>query len=247
MLFHEIMRDLDKSDAETIRVCCNGERLVLTANGRHVKAAFEVRRGRDPSQFAYQSKPTDRWPVCECYSMPFLRKVAKAKGVAANISIFLQPNFMIGFQYKTCIGNLSYMICPCEDEEWIENPVTRVMPPVCQDIVGIAPRTRMNSSKKRLLTEMIQSAVDDSRGSEEKDDSEMVEDNDENDSNEDENQEEEDSEITEDDEEEKRPLKRKIQDVIKKEEIEQEQKLAALKREILKKEDDQPSLKRKKL
>lgn len=241
MLFHEIMRDLNKSDAETIRVCCDGERLVLTANGRHVKAAFEVRRGRDPSQFAYTSKPTDRWPVCECYSMPFLQKVAKAKGVAANISIFLQPNFMIGFQYKTCIGNLSYMICPCEDEEWIENPATRVMPPVCQDIVGIAPRTRMNSSKKRLLTEMIQSAVDDSRGSEERDDSEMAVD------------EEEDSETAEDEDEEeeeeveKRPLKRKIQDVIKREEVEQEQKLAALKREILKKEDDQPPLKRKKL
>lgn len=153
-LFHEMMRDLNKSDATSVRVCCDGARLVLVANGRHIKAAFEVKRGNDQSQFSYLPKPSDRWPVCECYSRTFLQKVAKAKGVSQSISIYLLPNFMVGFAYKTCVGTLSYMICPREDDEWTENPATRVMPPISQEIVGILPRTRMSSGKKRMLEDL---------------------------------------------------------------------------------------------
>lgn len=153
-LFHEMMRDLNKSDATSVRVCCDGARLVLVANGRHIKAAFEVKRGNDQSQFSYSPKPSDRWPVCECYSRTFLQKVAKAKGVSQYISIHLLPNFMVGFAYKTCVGTLSYMICPREDDEWTENPATRVMPPISQEIVGILPRTRTSSGKKRMLEDL---------------------------------------------------------------------------------------------
>jgi len=154
-LFHEMMRDLNKSDATSVRVCCDGKRLVLVANGRHIKAAFEVKCGKDQSQFSYNPKPTDKWPVCECYSMTFLQKVAKAKGVSQSISIYLLPNFMVGFAYKTCVGTLSYMICPREDDEWAENPATRVMPPISEEIVGILPRTRMSSGKKRMLEDLV--------------------------------------------------------------------------------------------
>lgn len=153
-LFHEMMRDLNKSDATSVRLCCDGGRLVLVANGRHIKAAFEVKCGKDQSQFSYVPKPSDRWPVCECYSMSFLQKVAKAKGVSQYISIYLQPNFMVGFAYKTCVATLSYMICPREDEEWLENPATRVMPPPSEEIVGILPRTRMTSGKKKMMDDI---------------------------------------------------------------------------------------------
>lgn len=153
-LFHEMMRDLNKSDATSVRVCCDGYRLVFVANGRHIKAAFEVKRGKDQSQFSYEPKRTDRWPVCECYSMTFLQKVAKAKGVSQYISLYLKPNFMVGFAYKTCISTLSYMISPREDDEWVDNPSTRVMPPDSEEIVGILPRTRMSSGKKRMLEDI---------------------------------------------------------------------------------------------
>jgi hypothetical protein len=149
LLFHDMIRDLTKSDSPSVRVCCDGKRLVLFANGRHIKAAFEVRVGTDASRFVYNPRKEDRWPVCECFSISFLQKVAKAKGVSQNISIYLQPNFPIAFAYKTDIGSLSFMITPRDDEEWIENPESRVMPATSDDISGIVPRQRSNGSKKR--------------------------------------------------------------------------------------------------
>lgn len=149
LLFHDMIRDLTKSDSPSVRVCCDGKRLVLFANGRNIKAAFEVRVGTDSSRFVYNAKKEDRWPVCECFSINFLQKVAKAKGVAQNISIYLQPNFPIAFSYKTDIGSLSFMITPRDDEEWTENPEARTMPSTSDDISGIVPRQRSNGSKKR--------------------------------------------------------------------------------------------------
>ena len=149
LLFHDMLRDLTKSDDNSVRVCCDGKRLVLLANGRYVKAAFEVRVGTDDSHFVYNPKPTDRWPVCECFSISFLQKVAKAKGVSQNISLHLKPNHPISFEYKTTIGSLGFTISPRDDLEWIENPTTRVMPAPSDDIDGIIPRQRSNGSKKR--------------------------------------------------------------------------------------------------
>lgn len=149
LLFHDMLRDLTKSDANTVRVCCDGNKLILSANGRHVKAAFEVRLGTDDSHFMYNPKPTDRWPVCESFSITFLQKVAKAKGVSQNISLYLKPNHPISFAYKTTIGSLNFTISPRDDDEWIENPSTRVMPASSDDIGGIIPRQRSNGSKKR--------------------------------------------------------------------------------------------------
>jgi hypothetical protein len=149
LLFHDMIRDLTKSDSPSVRVCCDGRRLVLFANGRHIKAAFEVRVGTDSSRFVYSQRKEDRWPVCECFSISFLQKVAKAKGVSQNISIYLQPNFPIAFAYKTDIGSLSFMITPRDDEEWTDNPSSRVMPITSDDISGIVPRQRSNGSKKR--------------------------------------------------------------------------------------------------
>jgi proliferating cell nuclear antigen PCNA len=149
LLFHDMIRDLTKSDSPSVRVCCDGKRLVMFANGRHIKAVFEVKVGTDSSRFTYNPKKEDRWPVCECFSINFLQKVSKAKGVAQNISIFLQPNFPIAFAYKTDIGSLSFMITPRDDEEWTENPESRIMPDTSDDISGIVPRQRSNGSKKR--------------------------------------------------------------------------------------------------
>lgn len=204
-LFHEIMRDLKKSDSLSIRVFCDGNRLVFAANGRHIKASFEVMHGKDQSQFSYVSKPGDRWPVCECYSMTYLQKVAKAKGVSSYISMHLLPNFTIGFTYKTCVGALSYMISSRDDEEWVENPATRVMPAVSKEIVGILPRTRMSSGKKRMMDDIthatkarmgvrkeeVKVAVDreSESESEEEDEEEVVDDDDANQDQEDEEEE----------------------------------------------------------
>lgn len=150
ILFHDMMRDLAKSDTMSVRVCCDGKRLVLNANGRHIKASFEIRNGTELSHFVYNPKPSDRWPVCECFSMSFLQRVAKAKGVAQYISVHMQPNSPIAFAYKTAIGTLSFTIAPREDEEWIENPSTRMMPSPTDDIKGITPRARaLIGSKKR--------------------------------------------------------------------------------------------------
>lgn len=148
LLFHDMMRDLTKSDANSIRVCCDGNRLVLVANGRHIKAAFEIRRGSEQAHFSYEQNPKDKWPVCECFSMTLLQKVAKAKAVAHEICIYLKPNFCIAFAYKTEIGTLSYIITPREDEEWMENPASRVMPAISDDIQGIQPRTKVGVCKK---------------------------------------------------------------------------------------------------
>jgi hypothetical protein len=149
MLFHDMLRDLTKSDSIDVRVCCDGSRLVLFANGRYIKAAFEVMIGTDPSRFRYEGRPGDRWPVCECFSINFLQKVAKAKGVAQDIHIYLQPNFPIAFAYETPLGSLSFMISPRNDAEWTENPDARTMPAPSDDICGIVPRQKSNGSKKR--------------------------------------------------------------------------------------------------
>lgn len=149
LLFHDMIRDLTKSDSSSVRVCCDGKRLVLFANGRHIKAAFEVRVGADSSHFVYNARKEDRWPVCECFSIVFLQKVAKAKGVSQNISIYLKPNFPIAFGYKTDIGSLNFTVTPREDDEWTENPDSRQMPTSSEDISGIVPRQRSNGSKKR--------------------------------------------------------------------------------------------------
>ena len=149
LLFHDMMRDLTKSDSQSVRVCCDGKRLVLFANGRHIKSAFEVRVGHDSSHFVYAPKKGDRWPVCESFSLSFMQKIAKAKGIAADISIYLQPNFPIAFTYRSPIGTISFMITPRDDEEWTENPSTRVMPAASDDIHDIVPRQRSNGSKKR--------------------------------------------------------------------------------------------------
>jgi hypothetical protein len=129
LLFHEMMRDLTKSDAVSVRVCCDGNRLALVACGRNIRASFEVERGDSPSHFSYEPNPKDRWPVCECYAMMFLQKIAKAK-ISSSISIHLQPDFPIAFAFTTEIGKLSYIVSPREDEEWTENPSAKmVMPP----------------------------------------------------------------------------------------------------------------------
>lgn len=148
LLFHDMLRDLSKSDAASVRVCCDGTRLVMVANGRHIKAAFEVRVGSNASHFAYTAQKGDKWPVCESFSASFLQKVAKAKTVATNISIYLKPNFPIAFAYKSPIGTLSFMISMRDDDEWIENPESRIMPTSSDDIDGIVPRQRSNCGKK---------------------------------------------------------------------------------------------------
>jgi hypothetical protein len=159
MLFHDMLRDLTKSDATDVRVCCDGKRLVLFANGRHIKAAFEIRAGDDPSHFRYIPKPSDRWPVCECFSITFLQKVAKAKGVSTDIHIYLQPNFPIAFAYKTPLGLLSFSITPRDDVEWLETPEIRNMPPPSDDINGIIPRQKSNGSKKRQASSSSSSST----------------------------------------------------------------------------------------
>jgi hypothetical protein len=148
-LFHDMIRDLTKSDATSIRVCCDGNRLVLAANGRHIKSSSELLRGTEARHFSCTKSSTDRWPVCECFSMTLMQKVAKAKGVSQSISIFLYPNFPIAFSYKTSIGTLSYIIVSKEDAEWTESPLSRVMPIACEDIKGVLPRTRINVCKKK--------------------------------------------------------------------------------------------------
>jgi hypothetical protein len=168
LLFHDMMRDLTKSDATSVRICCDGERLVLVANGRHIRSSSEVLRGGDgdPRHFSYRRNPADRWPVCECFSMTFIQKVAKAKAVASTIHIYLKPNFAIAFTYGASIGTLTYIITPREDDEWMENPETRVMPALCDDIKGIQPRQRTggggcaggSSNKKRVPDETAEDA-----------------------------------------------------------------------------------------
>lgn len=141
-LFHDMLRDLTKSDAISLRVCCDGNRLVISAPGRHVRAMFEIRASDSTSGFAYAPKQGDRWPVCECFPMNYLQKVAKAKNLSRDVSLYLMPDFPIAISYKTDIGTISYMIAPREDEEWAENPASKSMPPPSSDIVGIESRPR---------------------------------------------------------------------------------------------------------
>lgn len=150
LLFHDMMRDLSKSDALCVQVCCDGGRLVLRTNGRHIKAAFEVKRGNETAHFNYIKSEKDRWPVTEWYSMTNLERVAKAKGVAPNISIYLQPNFPIAFAYKSSVGTLSYIISPKEEDDVIVGSGhSKGMPAPCEEIKGIQPRQRAATGKKR--------------------------------------------------------------------------------------------------
>lgn len=172
LLFHDMLRDLTKSDSISVRVCCDGERLVMFANGKHIKAAFEVRAGDDASRFSYTKGKTDKWPVCECFSIGFLQRVAKAKGVAQSISLYLKPNFPIAFAYKTTVGTLSFMVTPRDDEEWTENPESRVMPPPSEDIDGILPRTRSNGSGKKKIKEEEEEEEEETSAKEEEEEDE---------------------------------------------------------------------------
>ena len=142
-LFHDMVRDLKKSEATSVRVCCDGKTLSMVANGRHIKSSFNVLCGTGPGHFQYTPRQQDRWPVCECFSMGFVEKVSKAKAVADNISIFLQQNFPVAFTYNSPLGALSFIISAVEDEEWSRNPETRVMPSPVDDITDIEPRSKL--------------------------------------------------------------------------------------------------------
>ena len=152
LLFHDMLRDLTKSDATDISICCDGERLVLVANGRNIRADYELHKGKDPSNFQYTPKSSDRWPVIECFAMSLLQKVSKAKSVAPFISICLQPNFPVSFSYKTAIGTMTHLITPRENEEWLENPDSRCMPPRTSEIKGIPQRQRSINHVKPTTT-----------------------------------------------------------------------------------------------
>ena len=149
LLFHDMMRDLSKSDADSVRVYCDGSRLVLEAKGTHIKSSFEVKKGSEIAHFEYKGKESDKWPVIECFSMMNLERVAKAKNVGPQISIFLKGNFPIAFAYKADIGVLSYIISPRDDDDWMENPQLKAMPSAVEEIKGLSSRSRPTFSKKR--------------------------------------------------------------------------------------------------
>ena len=151
-LFHDMMRDLAKTylceykpDDKAVRVCCDGNRLVLVANGKLISSSFEVRRESSPmpqnaqikGNFSYEPNTKDRWPVCERFAMSHLQKVAKAKNISSEITILMQPNYPIVFSYKSAIGVMSYIISPKDDDEWLANPELRVLPPESIEISGL--------------------------------------------------------------------------------------------------------------
>lgn len=203
-LFHDMMRDLAKTfmceyrpDDKAMRVCCDGNRMVLIANGKLINSAFEVMRGDASAStganvsaatssttkdaLAQQQQPagyfkytpdvnTDRWPVCERFSLPLFQKVAKAKGVSNCIQIRLQPSFPIIITYKTSIGTLSYIITIKDDPEWISNPSSRKMPGVLEDIIipgstnaasAAAATANTDLKDEKLATDIIDSSRDD--------------------------------------------------------------------------------------
>jgi hypothetical protein len=174
LLFHDMLRDLTKSDATEVRVCCDGKRLVLYANGRHIKAAFEVQHGDDLSHFEYTKKASDRWPVCECFSIGYLQRVAKAKSLSQKIAIHLKPDFTIAFVYDTPLGALIFTVTPRDDAEWLETPSTRVMPPPLDDISSISPRHRTSGAKrsKIVVSEEEELAEEDGDAEEEEEEEE---------------------------------------------------------------------------
>lgn len=153
-LFHEMMRDLSKTylceyrpDDKAVRVCCDGQRLVLVAQGKLISSSFEVVRdvptavddddsgcgSGSRGKFAYEPRASDRWPVCERFAIAFFQKVAKAKNVSPEISISMQPSFPIICSYTSPIGTISYIISFKDDEEWIAHPEERKMPPAVED------------------------------------------------------------------------------------------------------------------
>lgn len=145
MLFHDTMRDLCKSDWDVVRVYCDGERLVFVADGNQLKSSSEMRRGSEARHFRYEPKPGDSWPVAEAYPISYFQKVAKAKGVAPNVSILLRAGYPIVFRYRTSIGTLGFFVSPQERDE-DEDPALSRMPPPHPDIVGVLPRTRARES-----------------------------------------------------------------------------------------------------
>lgn len=129
-LFHDMIRDLstarDPSSTEpaTVRLCCDGSRLVLSAEGIMTRVSFEVVDETSGASFLKSSTGGAAWPVQETYAIVFLQRIAKAKNICSRITIHVRPNFPAAFVYDSPIGTLTYIVAP-RDEDDLEPPPKR--------------------------------------------------------------------------------------------------------------------------
>lgn len=157
-LFHDMLRDLSKSDAEIVRMCCDGTRLVLQARGVHINAAFDVVSGPSDSHFQISPHNTDRWPVCLCFSIDYLQRISKAKNVASHIYIYMKPDFPATFAYKTAIGELHFTVTFRDDPATLEMFDATHMPPPHNPILSVQPRERGTITKRNKDPDFAESS-----------------------------------------------------------------------------------------
>lgn len=138
-LFHDMVRDLATAEEPTVRLYCDGKRLVLTSDGPMTKMTFELSSGDDRMNTQFR-ETEGRWPVDEIYPLTFLQKIAKAKNICSRITVHLRPDFPAAFVYDSPIGSLTYLVAPRE-----EDPGRPKVPPPLPSL-PVIPR-----SKKRSL------------------------------------------------------------------------------------------------
>ena len=120
-LFHDMIRDLSTADALTVKMCCDGTRLVLSSEGLMTRVSFEVvdcRGGVQQKTAATFSRNNDgAWPVCESHGITFLQRIAKAKNICSRMTIHMKPDFPTAFVYDSPIGTLTYIVAPRDEED----------------------------------------------------------------------------------------------------------------------------------
>jgi proliferating cell nuclear antigen PCNA len=146
-LFHEMVRDLTTADVDTVRLYCDGARLLMIADGPMTKMTFELHSGDHRGNTKFEegkdiAAGRAKWPVDELYPLIFLQKIAKAKNICNRITIHLRPNFPAAFVYDSSIGILTYLVAPRVDADI---PKTQCPAPMTPLTAAAAPR----SSKKR--------------------------------------------------------------------------------------------------
>jgi hypothetical protein len=131
-LFHDMVRDLATAEEPTVRLYCDGKRLVLSSNGSMTNMTFELNSGDDHTntQFRESAGETARWPVDEIYPLAFLQKIAKAKNICSRISVHLRPNFPAAFVYDSPIGSLTYLVAPREEDPESARVRVKIPPPL---------------------------------------------------------------------------------------------------------------------
>jgi hypothetical protein len=121
-LFHDMIRDLSTADAMTVKLCCDGQRLILSTEGLMTRVSFEVADGQQQQQqnkltASFDKKSATEWPVCESYALTFLQRIAKAKNICSKVTIFLKPGYPAAFVYNSPIGSFTYIVMPRDEED----------------------------------------------------------------------------------------------------------------------------------